>query len=268
MAAYSPAWNLFLVFTGLIDPVYGVFVRLATIFHTSHLLDRADTPQRRRRGVIIVLGGVEGPSFFNQQMVVGLLRSRYRGAVVRIDWNGGLFLWRSIVNLMSRRHHDEQARRVAEFILDYRRQYREAPISIVAQSGGCWIAIRALQCLPQEVQIETAALLAPAMSSGYDHSAAVSRCRRGLLSLGGPGDFFFLGLGTMLLGTSDRVFSPSAGLVGWHYKPAGFVEARWHPEWLRHYYVGNHTSSATAGLIAHVVAPWLCRDLSSVKKEG
>lgn len=83
------------------------------------------------------------------------------------------------------------------------------------------------------------------------------------MSVGAAGDYFFLGLGTLLFGTSDRVFSPSAGLVGWHYKHAGFIEARWHPAWLPLGFIGNHTTSATARFMAAVVGPWLAANINS-----
>lgn len=247
----------FAILSGLIDLIMGVFAKITSIFWAGRLPGRADTPRRRRRGLAVVLGGIEGPSLFNHSMVLGVLKSRYRGSVVRFDWNAGIPLVRSLVNLIHRRHKERQADKLARLITDYHASHPGAPVSLVAQSGGCWIVVRALEKLPPNSSVHTAVLIAPSISPGYDISRAAARCAGGMVSVGGPGDYIFLGLGTLLFGTSDRVFSPSAGWIGWHHRPPGFVEQRWHPAWLKYGYLGNHTSSSARHFVAGVVGPRL-----------
>lgn len=246
---------LFAILSGLIDLFMGVFAKVSSIFWHPRTPGHADSPRRRKRGLALVVGGIEGPSPFNHSMVMGILKSGYRGAVVRVDWNAGVPLVRSLVNLIHKRHKERQADNLANIILDHRRKFADSPICLLAQSGGCWIVIRALEKLPHTVKVHRAVLLAPSISPGYDTRIAASRCEYGLVSVGGPGDFVFLGIGTLIFGTSDRVFSPSAGWFGWHYHPPGFVESRWHPDWLRYGYLGNHTSSSSQLFICHVLAP-------------
>ena len=205
----------------------------------------------------IVLGGIEGPSKYNADMIRGILRSGYRGSVVRFDWNQGPPFWQFLVNLMSRRHHERQSALLAERIRDHQRRHPDAPVCIVAQSGGCWIAVRALEQLPKGTMIDSVVLLAPAISLGYDIRPAAARCRSALISVGAAGDFVFLGLGTMLFGTSDRAFAPSAGFIGWHFQPEGFIETRWHPDWIKLGYFGNHTSTTAVPFIATIIGPKL-----------
>ena len=131
------------------------------------------------------------------------------------------------------------------------------PINLVGQSGGCWITMRTLAKLPDDVRIHSVVWLAPAISPGRDITATAAKCDGNLVSVGGPGDFFYLALGTTLLGSSDRTHTPSAGWIGWHYRPAGFVEIRWHPMWIRLGYLGNHTSSGAPAFVQHVVGPYL-----------
>lgn len=253
--AYSPLWLIYLLLAGLFDPIYGIYGKLMSIVRPGRLSPRADTPARRRRGLTLILGGIEGPSPYNLAMARGVLRSRYRGAVVRVAWNDGVPVWRSLVNLMWPPHQERQVALIVAQVCAYRREHPAAPICIVAQSGGCWIALRVLESLPPGVRLRTVALIAPSVSPGYDIRAAAERCESRLVSFGSAGDFFFLGLGTILFGTSDRVFSPSAGLVGWHHQHERFVEIRWHPVWLRLGNLGNHTSSAAEHFIARVVCP-------------
>lgn len=241
----------------MIDLPYGVVAKLAFPFRGDALLRRTDTSRRRQRGLIIVLGGIEGPSFFNTQMVRGLVRARLRTAIHRFDWNDGIIFVRSAINLMSPRHHERQVTNVVEYVRAYRRDYPNAPISLLAQSGGCWIAIRVLEELAGEIEVSTCVLLAAAIAPSYDLSRAAGNCRKGLHSFRSAGDLFYLGIGTLLFGTSDRQHRCGAGLIGFRQPPANVFEYRWQPEWMWLGYVGNHTSSTVPRFVQGVVAPLL-----------
>ncbi len=251
--------NAVAVLGGIIDPLAGVFTTLLRIFWRSRLPSRADTPQRRRRGLTLILGGIEGPSRYAANMACGLLKSGYRGSVVVFPWNKRgarqIPLLHVFRNLMNRRHHERWSGRLVQTILDYRSEHLKAPVNLLAQSGGCWVTLRALEKLPDGVTVRSVVWLAPSISPDRDITNAAARCQNGLVSIGGPGDFFFLGVGTLLLGTSDRVFTPSAGWIGWHHPPQGFRECRWHPEWFKFGYLGNHTSTSSRQFIEKVVAP-------------
>lgn len=247
--------HAFALLSGLIDPLFGVVVKLASIFWPRRLPAAADSPRRRRRGLTLVVGGIEGPSPYNHAMARGVLASGYRGSVVRFNWNDGIPFVRSLVNLTNRRHHNKQSDLLANHIRNHLRQYPHSPVCLVAQSGGCYIALRALEKLPPELSIHSAILIAASISPGFDLTAAVAKCRSALVSVRGPGDFFFLGIGTLIFGTSDRVFSPSAGWLGCRDHPKGFTELRWRPDWIRHGYLGNHTTSGAQRFISNVLVP-------------
>jgi hypothetical protein len=251
----SPIWNLIPLAGGLFDPLLGVFGHLTGLFWSRRLAASADSPKRRKRGLALVLGGIEGPSRFNRTMATAVLFGRFRGAVARFPWNAGVPAVQPFINLMRRRHHEKWSDRLVKVICEQKRNYPHAPVSLLAQSGGCWIVTRALEKLPDEVRAHSAILLAPSISSDHDPSRAANKCTHGLYSIGGPGDFMFLGLGTTIFGTSDRTFAPSAGLLGWRHRPKGFTELRWRPEWTRLGYLGNHTSSGALRFIQHVITP-------------
>lgn len=257
MRPYSPWWLLFLVFAGIVDPICGLACKLSLIFWRAGLPPRCNSPRRMRRGLVLVLGGIEGPSPYNRSMALGILSSRYRGAVVRLDWNDGIPFWRSIVNLMWPPHQEQQVARIVEFLSAYRRAHPDAPVHIMSQSGGTWITLRVLESLPLDFRVRSAVLIAPSVSPGYDIRAAADRCEHSLISVGSAGDYFFLGLGTTFFGTSDRKFTPSAGLLGWHYQHSRFIDARWHPNWLRWGYLGNHTTSTSTQFVRRVLVPQL-----------
>ena len=258
LAAARPAFPLMLIgiLSGLVDPLIGVYAEIVSIFFNPKVPLGADTPRRRSRGLTFILGGIEGPSPYNRAMACAVLESGYRGAVRRIDWNAGIPLIRSLINLMSRRHQKRFAEEVARQIIEHQRKHPHAPVCLIAQSGGALVVVRALELLPPDTKVHTAVLLAPSISPAYDISVAASKCTHGLVSVGGPGDYMFLGVGTTLFGSSDRIFGPSAGWVGWHHhgRP-DFQELRWHPAWLRFGYLGNHTTTSSRAFLANVIAP-------------
>jgi hypothetical protein len=258
--AYPFIYNIIPLLGGLFDPFLGALGTIVRICRPYRITPRADTPQRRKRGLCIVLGGIEGLSQYGMKMVNGLLASRYRGSVVQAPWNKCVLIIGALRNLMSPCHHEEQSDAIVKMICEYRKEHPTAPISIFAQSGGCFITLRTLEKLPPEIDVHCAVMLAPSVSPGYDIRPAASRCTKALYSLGGPGDFFFLGMGTLILGTSDRIHTPSAGLLGWHHKSPRFIEMRWHPRWLRHGYVGNHLTTANLSFIQSVIPPLLQSD--------
>lgn len=253
----STFWTPLAWLAGGVDPLAGILSARIGLFAGPRGAERWNTPRRRRRGLIIILGGIEGPSIFARAMAGGILRSGWRGAVVVFRWNAGIPLLRSFRNLIDSVHHERRAAELAEFIRAYRHSHGAARVGMLGQSGGCWIVVRALELLGTAEAIDRAALLAPAISPGYDPSRAAAACRGGLMSVGGPGDLFFLGLGTAALGTSDRRWTPAAGLVGWRTHPAGFIDARWRPSWARWGYLGNHISIVSPAFIERVIAPWL-----------
>lgn len=241
----------------LLDPLGGLIAMLPSLLIGLGPTHRWDTPRRRRRGVIFILGGIEGPSLYARAMAVGLLRSRCRGAVVVHRWNAGIPFIRSARNLMSRAHHERCAAELAARIEAHRRDFPHTPVSLLGQSGGCWVIVRTLETLGPHRAVDRAVLLCPAISPGYDPSRAAAACRDGLVSIRGPGDLFMLGLGTSLFGTSDRRHTPAAGLVGWRRSARGFHDVTWRPSWLRTGYLGNHITSASPAFIRDIVGPWL-----------
>jgi hypothetical protein len=157
---------------GIIDPFTGVFTSLLRLFWPFRLSTCADSPRRRRRGMTLIVGGIEGPSSYSLAMAVGLLRSRYRGSVIRFAWNRGIPLLHVFRNLMNRRHHETQSDSLAAKIVRQKMRFPDAPICLLAQSGGCWIVVRALEKLPPGCKVQTAVLLAPAISPDHDLTVA------------------------------------------------------------------------------------------------
>lgn len=258
----------------LLDPLLGLAITVPHFFLFRSLLRRLDTPLRRRRGVALVLGGIEGPSLAQIRMVVGLVRGGWRGAIRVVAWNRGLPFIRPIVNLTSRARHERESAALVDAIRAFHARHPGAPVCVVAQSGGCWIAVRAMEKLDEAREaIDAAVLIAPAISPVYDLTRAARACRTRIVSIHSPFDWVMLGAGTTILGTADRRWGPAAGLVGWCERAGQTPEGcgvpnalTWTPAWARLGHFGGHCTSAAPRVVAAYVAP-LLRDAASLAIE-
>ena len=68
------------------------------------------------------------------------------------------------------------------------------PVFLVAKSGGAGVAVKALELLDEET-VERVVLLAPALSPGYDLTAALRAVRREIVVFWSPLDVVILGRG-------------------------------------------------------------------------
>jgi hypothetical protein len=76
------------------------------------------------------------------------------------------------------------------------------------------VAVWALEALPDDVAVEAAVLVSPALSQTYDLTPALRRVRQTMLVFPSKADGAVLGLGTSVFGTMDRRRGVSAGLAG------------------------------------------------------
>lgn len=139
------------------------------------------------------------------------------------DAQTGIYDWTNrrvpVLVIGSKQRNREEARKVAAHIVARHRAEPDRPIYLTCESGGAGIALWALEALPQDVQVEAAVLVAPAVSPDYDLSPALRQVRSRLIALPSKRDALVLGIGTSLFGTMDRRHGASAGFAG--FKPPG-----------------------------------------------
>ena len=93
------------------------------------------------------------------------------------------------------------------------------------------MALLTLEALPQERQIDSAILLAAAVSRDYDLAPALTRVERGIWNYSSIGDGALLGVATTVFGTVDGKHRPAAGALGFRLPvDAGPVERRLYAE--------------------------------------
>lgn len=174
---------------------------------------RIRTPQRYSNGVVFVLPGIEGRSVWNRDIALGLDEGGVRSAIELYDWTTGV-PGGFVVNLAYIERNRREAKTLADKIVNYRQRYPGNPVHIVGHSAGAGIAVLALEALPPGRQIDSAILLAPALSPEHNLCTALRRTRYGIVNFHSEYDIGFLKLGTSVFGSVDREWGSSAGAVG------------------------------------------------------
>jgi pimeloyl-ACP methyl ester carboxylesterase len=131
--------------------------------------------------------------------------------VQQVNWSHGY--GRILSDHVDHSHARAEGRRLAEEVLVWRQQAPDLPIFLVGHSAGCGVILAAAESLPPET-VERIVLLAPAVSAHHDLRPALRCARRGVEVFHSRSDWFYLGLGVGLVGTSDRQWDSAAGRVG------------------------------------------------------
>ncbi|MDP6046452.1 MAG: hypothetical protein QGG25_12650 [Phycisphaerae bacterium] len=226
---------------------------------TPHFLTRRDRfGADSDHGVVIFVESIRwmGVRWGMRTAARGLRQAGFKGEFVYWKWHS---LWRAclvIPALADRGMLERQARRLADHITALSREYPDRPIRLIGYSGGGFITIRALELLDGTCRVDSAAVLAGAFSPRRDLGAAL-RSLEGSLVIGSSlADWLIVGLGTLLFGTADRVWSPAVGMTG----PLDVgqrrrvVSIRWRPAMMLWGHFGGHFSAASSAFIRRRIA--------------
>ena len=161
-----------------------------------------------------------------------------------------------------KRNHDE-AEKVAARITELVRRDPGARVILTAHSGGTGVAVWALEDLPADVKIDELLLLASALSTQYDLSAALAHVRRAF-NVYSPRDTMILSVGTRAFGTIDRLYADSAGYAGFT-EPADadakqykkLTQVKYDPAWESLGYYGTHMGVLFARPTRRLLVPLL-----------
>lgn len=168
---------------------------------------------RMQNGYTLVLPGIEGPDRFNSNIAQGLEDGGVQTAIEVHDWTTGR-PWNFLTHLQDIERNRRQARLLAQRIVDYQDQYPGRPVYLVGHSGGAGLILLTMATLPPDRKIDSAILLAPAVSPKFDLTTALTKTESGIWSYYSLGDVPLLVIGTSLAGTIDRRFTFGSGAVG------------------------------------------------------
>jgi len=226
------------------------------------------TDERRARGLVLVLPGIEGRSALNLEIARGLVDGGVGCAVEVHDWTTGRLFF-SLYHLRSRHWHARKSAELAERIVDYQDANPGRPVVLVGHSGGAAMSLETLALL-EDRQIRCAVLLGSAVSPRYELAVARRRTQRGVWSFHSPFDWLQLGLGTFLVGTFDGKHSISSGMLGFRDETirqtttdagpptddlAPFHQARYHFGMINSWNFGGHHGWANRMFVAEWLAP-------------
>jgi len=217
---------------------------------------------RLARGLVIVLPGIEGRSYFNEEICRGLNAGGVNCAIELYDWTSGVplgFIW----NLWSTDRNHRQAANIAERIARYQFNHPRRPVVLVGQSGGAAIATWACESMRWGRKVDGVVMLAAALSPGYRLTTALDSTSRGIVNFYSSRDVLLLWAGTKVYGTMDGKHSTSAGNVGFSVPPGKLrpgeydklYQVPWRSEMASTGNLGMHLTSGTAGFVARYIAP-------------
>ncbi|MCG8404744.1 MAG: hypothetical protein MI923_06055 [Phycisphaerales bacterium] len=176
-------------------------------------LSDLSTPERRKKGLVIVLPGIEGRSVWNYNLARGLNDGGIDCAIELFPWGtkvpGGFLL-----NLADEHRNRIEAERLRDYLIRYQQTHPGRSVHLVGHSGGAGLAVMATERLPLDAPVTSVTLLAAAISPSYDLRSALRRTELGILNCYSGRDSILLGPGTILVGTIDRQHVEAAGKVG------------------------------------------------------
>ena len=234
----------------------------AVLSIAPHFFTRRDRGGAPQSGLVIFVEPIRwlGVRWGANTLAAGLRRAGFEGEFHY--WRWGTTLGASLVLplLKGSQKLEAEARRLADFITHHHRERRTVPIHLIGYSCGGFIAIRALELLGDETCVDSAAILAGAISPRYNLSEAAGRVGGPLVVCSSLGDWIILGLGTLVFGTADRKHAPSVGMVGLRAGgqstiPPNVVEIKWRLAMVRLGHLGGHFSAAANRFITRCVAP-------------
>ena len=183
--------------------------------------------------------------------------------VEQFDWSHGK--WRMLSDHLHHRNILEQGQRLAREAQCQKVRCPDVPIYFVGHSAGSAVVLVAAESVPPGV-IERVVLLAPSVSSTYDLRSALSRSRLGVDAFVSKSDWWILGMGMHLFGTTDGCWTTTSGRVG--FQPvgrepcdaalyAGLHQHAWDPTQASAGHDGGHYGSFEDGFLRASVLPLL-----------
>jgi len=206
--------------------------------------------------------GIGGFMGIDHALVAGLIDGGVQTShIIVYDWTEND---PGIDALHARNRNLQEAQQIADLITTHAHSDPHSKIFVTAHSGGCGVAVWALELLPADVSVDTVLLMAPALSPGYDLTKALSHVRTHVYAFSSIHDVLILYTGTKLFGTIDGVLTQAAGFSGF-VEPAGanateylkLVPEPYQNAWMKLNNWGDHVGPMSRAFAQHVLAPLL-----------
>lgn len=207
---------------------------------------------------VLHLPGVGGFLWADGNLMRGLADGLSGWGIGYYDWTNGD---PGLAALHDQTNKTRQKQKVSAWIQQRLTDHPDQALTLIAHSGGCAIAVWALEQLPQSVQIDQLILLAPALSPEYDLTRALRHVRTRAWVFISDQDLV-LGWGTQVAGTMDGAHTEAAGRVGFVVPPqadrleyAKLVSMSYRPAWQELDNAGDHIGPMSYLFVRYFIAP-------------
>jgi pimeloyl-ACP methyl ester carboxylesterase len=187
------------------------------------------------------------------------------GYPIRVKtWKWSHGYGRVIADQVCFEHAKAEGRRLAEEVVARHDRHPDTPIYLVGHSAGSAVVVTALEHLPAGI-VDRAILLSPSLSTCYDLEPALAAVKRGIHVFYSQHDYWYLGMVTGLLGTSDRRWCCSSGRYGFDAPARGpatglyakLFQRAWHPTDVHVGNFGGHYGNYQPDFLRTRVVPLL-----------
>ena len=216
-------------------------------------------PAQLSRGIVYILPGIQGVDYHYKNIRNGLIGSGVNCAVKIHPWGCQIPGLNLMVNQTDVKGDRNWGKKIAEEIAEYQRDYPGKPVWIVAQSGGCGVAVFCAEWMtrtPGAKPLEGLILLDASVSADYNLNAALSMCREGILNFYNLSDVALLEVGTKVFGNVDGGHGASAGRTGF----TGRFSKLWQIEVKKDMvddFADPHFADCSKAFTAHYISPWV-----------
>jgi pimeloyl-ACP methyl ester carboxylesterase len=167
------------------------------------------------RGIVFVADGAGGGEATSVALHRALEEERVPLAVETFKWSHGYA--RYFADQRDREYARERGRELATLVAAYRGSFPNNQIYVVAHSAGACVALDAAEALSPG-SIDRIVLLSPSVAADRDLRPALRAVRDSLDVFCSREDWFYLGIGTGVVGTVEGPFRDAAGRVGFRPK--------------------------------------------------
>jgi hypothetical protein len=220
----------------------------------------------RRKGLVIILPGIEGKSSLNEHIRQGLVAAGVDCAIEIHQWGLLVPVVKMLANQVNVPGNHAAGRQIAKVIATYQDRYPDNAVHLIGHRIAVF-ALEALEKMPGKRRITGAVLLSPSISADYDLSVALQHTRQGIANFYNEADVGLLGLGTTLLGNVDGGRGAAAGRAGFDrpgldgapekvFAYSKLYQVKITPEMMAGRF-GAHMASTSVAFIAAYVAEWV-----------
>ena len=214
------------------------------------------SPKELEQGLVIILPGIDGPGLNSAGVTDGLKKGGVKMAVMTHAWGWPIPGVGMVLNQIDSTGARAAGSRIAQMIVDYRRERAGKPVYVIGHSGGGAVAVFTAEAMPSGQKIDGVILLSASISAGYDLSKAVRGVSGGIMNYYSYQDTILPATAGLSV-TVDGVHGDSAGLTGFRRSTGRLYQTAWTGSMQRYGNYGGHMDGCNSSFVAHYIAPWV-----------